>query len=57
MRYLPSSVSQRGYTVSLVGGNPGRVALWPAHLNPVQPVGDRGRRRGCIPPTTGRPTR
>jgi hypothetical protein len=43
MRCLPSSVNQRGHAVSLGGGDPGRVTLWPGHPNPVQPVGRNGK--------------
>jgi len=40
MRYLPSSVNQRGHAM-LGGGDPGRVTLSPDHPKPVQRVGRR----------------
>lgn len=53
MRYLPSSVAPRGQGVSLGGGNPDRVTLWPGHPNPVQRVGRKEGIGGA--PSTGRP--
>jgi hypothetical protein len=50
MCYLPSSVIQRGHAISLGGGDPGRVTLWPGHPNPVQPVGTQGKTPGAHSP-------
>ena len=45
MRYLLSSVNQRGHAVSLGGGDPGRVTLWPGHPNQCN-LSDAGKDTG-----------
>jgi hypothetical protein len=55
MRYLPSSVSQRDHVVSLGGGDPGRVALWPAQLESSATCRTQ-RKTPEVHNPTGRPT-